>query len=108
MRSFRQGQIETRYGLDFRSTFGTLEIDQPFRAGARCLRAIQRSAIMLETGFIKNGMFAEICKAVVSSAPVAAKSAAPADIETETAQEERSETASPVRAPASARQPYFA
>jgi hypothetical protein len=35
MRFFRQGKIETRYGLDFRSTFGTLEIDRPFRAGPR-------------------------------------------------------------------------
>jgi hypothetical protein len=114
MRFFRQGKIETRYGLNFRSTFGTLEIDRPFRAGPReraraaCGEKIRRSAIVLEAGFTKNGMFAEIGKTVVSSAPAAARSAAPADIETEMAEEEGSEMASPVRASPNDRQPYSA
>jgi hypothetical protein len=60
---------------------------------------------VLEAGFTKNGMFAEICKTVVSSAPAAARSAAPADIETEMAEEEGSEMASPVRTSVSDRQP---
>jgi hypothetical protein len=57
---------------------------------------------VLEAGFTKNGMFAEICKTVVSSAPAAARSAAPADIETEMAEEESSEMTNPVRAKRSA------
>jgi hypothetical protein len=82
MKFFRQGKFETWYGLDFRSYFATLGIDRLFgaspraRARATCGEKIRWSAIVLEeSGYTKNGMFADIYKTLVSSAAATARSA---------------------------------
>jgi hypothetical protein len=71
MNFFWQGEIETRYGLDFRSYFATLGSDRPLLSEfPRCVRALPVGKIRLlaialeESDYTKTGRLAETSKAL--------------------------------------------